>query len=152
MRISLRSGWTRIFQVLAVINIASILGCASSPRFRVAEGSPDHVSTRNATFGVQEGIASYYAEKFHGRTTSNGEVFDMYKFTAAHRTLPFGTRVQVENLENGREVIVRINDRGPFKLDRIIDLSFAAAKQLEMIGGGTARVRLTIIDAGDNTD
>ena len=91
------------------------------------------------------GIASWYGDEFHGRPTSNREIYDMYEMTAAHRTLPFHTRVRVHNLENGRSAVVRINDRGPFVKDRIIDLSYAAAQALDMVGPGTTRVRLEIL-------
>ncbi|MBW2309964.1 MAG: septal ring lytic transglycosylase RlpA family protein [Deltaproteobacteria bacterium] len=94
---------------------------------------------------VEEGIASWYGAKFHGRKTANGEVYDMYQKTAAHKTLPFGTHVKVVNLSNGKEIIVRINDRGPFVKERIIDLSFAAARELGLIGPGTTRVRLVAL-------
>lgn len=90
----------------------------------------------------QEGIASWYGPGFHGQLTSNKEVYNMQSMTAAHKTLPFDTRVRIINLENGLETVVRINDRGPFVGDRIIDLSHQAAKQLDMIEKGTARVRL----------
>jgi len=141
MRLVIRS-------VLAGAMVVQGIGCASSPRFRADGGSSERASPPSATGFVQEGIASFYGEEFNGRPTSNGEVFDMFKFTAAHRTLPFGTKLRVKNLENGKEVIVRINDRGPFKLDRIIDLSYAAAKQLEMISAGTARVKLDVVEMG----
>lgn len=88
----------------------------------------------------ETGIASWYGEDFHGRKTANGEVYDMYAMTAAHRTLPFNTRVRVTNLDNGQKTEVRINDRGPFVPGRIIDLSRSGAKQLGMLGPGTARV------------
>ena len=91
------------------------------------------------------GVASYYGHPHHGRRTASGERFDMHEMTAAHRTLPFGTRVRVTNLENGRAVVVRINDRGPWKKDRIVDVSYEAARELHMIGTGTARVRLDIL-------
>lgn len=94
---------------------------------------------------VETGIASWYGPEFHGRKTSSLEIFDMHDLSAAHRTLPFGTLVQVTNLDNGRTVTVRINDRGPFVKDRIIDLSYAAARMLGMIGPGTARVRIEVI-------
>ncbi len=94
---------------------------------------------------VQDGVASWYGADFHGRTTSNGEVYDMDAFTAAHRTLPFGSRVRVTNQENGRQVVVRINDRGPFVAGRIIDLSRAAATLLDMLGPGTVAVRLEVL-------
>ena len=89
--------------------------------------------------------ASYYADKFHGRKTSSGEIFDMNALTAAHKTLPFGTVVRVTNLENNKSVNVRINDRGPFVPGREIDVSKAAAQHLDMIKTGTAKVSLTIV-------
>lgn len=96
-------------------------------------------------------VASYYADKFHGRKTSNGEIFNMYALTAAHKTLPFNTKVKVTNLTNGKSVIVRINDRGPFVKGREIDLSKAAASKLDMIKSGTAKVKLTIITSDNST-
>jgi rare lipoprotein A len=98
---------------------------------------------------TETGVASWYGGKFHGRRTASGERFDTHQLTAAHRTLPFGTVVEVHNLDNGRRVRVRINDRGPFAHRRIIDLSRAAAEELEMIGPGTARVELIVIALGD---
>jgi rare lipoprotein A len=95
--------------------------------------------------GVEVGIASWYGQEFHGRPTSSREVFDMNDMTAAHRSLPFGTHVMVTNLENDRSAVVRINDRGPFVGGRIIDLSYAAARVLGVVGPGTARVRLEIL-------
>jgi rare lipoprotein A len=95
--------------------------------------------------GIQTGLASWYGPDFHGKRTSNKEIYDMYDMTAAHNTLAFGTQVMVTNLENGRTATVRINDRGPFVGNRIIDLSYAAARMLGMIGPGTARVRLEIL-------
>jgi len=88
------------------------------------------------------GVASWYGGNFQGRKTANGEVYDSMRFTCAHRTLPFGTYLTVTNLENGRTVRVRVNDRGPFVGGRIIDLSYAAAKELGMIQNGTAEVRI----------
>ena len=82
---------------------------------------------------VEEGMASWYGKKFHGKKTASGERFNMYELTAAHRTLPFGTKVKVTNLENNKSVVVRINDRGPHVKGRIIDLSYAAAKKIDMI-------------------
>ncbi len=90
----------------------------------------------------QQGMASWYGPGFAGRRTANGEVFDPSQLTAAHKELPFNTMVRVHNLDNGRSVVVRINDRGPFVHGRIIDLSRAGAEQIGMIGSGTARVRL----------
>ncbi len=94
---------------------------------------------------VEEGVASWYGVPFNGHRTSNGETYDMYQFTAAHRTLPFNAVVRVTDLASGRQTEVRINDRGPFVANRIIDLSFAAAQAIEMVGPGTAQVRLELI-------
>jgi len=92
-----------------------------------------------------EGVASWYGPGFEGNLTANGEVFDTSKLTAAHQTLPFDTLVRVTNLENGRVVVVRVNDRGPFVGGRVIDLSRAAAERIDMITSGTARVRLELL-------
>ncbi|MFN2360601.1 MAG: septal ring lytic transglycosylase RlpA family protein [Marinobacter sp.] len=94
---------------------------------------------------VQRGTASWYGEKFHGHKTSNGEIFDMYEMTAAHKNLRIPGYARVTNLDNGRSVIVRVNDRGPFHGDRLIDLSYAAAKKLGYQGRGTARVEVAAI-------
>ncbi|MBI5475546.1 MAG: septal ring lytic transglycosylase RlpA family protein [Ignavibacteriales bacterium] len=118
-------------------------GCVASPRFTSEKFNKS--SEFNGEF-VTEGVASYYADDYHGRKTSNGEEYDMNAMTAAHQTLPFNTKVRVTNLQNGTSVIVRINDRGPFKDNRIIDVSYAAAKELGMIGPGTAKVKLQIIE------
>lgn len=92
------------------------------------------------------GVASWYGPGFHGRRTANGETYNQDELTAAHRSLPFNTLVRVENVRNGKSVVVRINDRGPFVGNRIIDLSHKAARNIEMVGTGTAEVRLTIIN------
>ncbi|MFC2168969.1 septal ring lytic transglycosylase RlpA family protein [Acidobacteriota bacterium] len=94
---------------------------------------------------VQTGLASWYGDDFHGKMTSNKEIYNMYDMTAAHKSLPFDTYVMVTNRENGRSVTVRINDRGPFIKGRIIDLSYAAAKVLHMIGPGVVRVRIEVL-------
>ena len=91
------------------------------------------------------GIASWYGSDFHGNKTSNGEVYDMYALSAAHKTLPMPVYAQVTNLDNNKTVVVRINDRGPFSKGRIIDLSFAAAKEIDMLATGTARVKITVL-------
>lgn len=127
------------------------------------QGNPDsyviagqrYYVMRNATGHRDEGLASWYGSKFHGRLTSNGERYDMFAMTAAHKTLPLPSYVKVTNLENQRSVIVRVNDRGPFHGDRIIDLSYVAAKKLDMLSNGTARVRMEVITAdtlGDSMD
>ncbi|MBF0449924.1 MAG: septal ring lytic transglycosylase RlpA family protein [Candidatus Magnetomorum sp.] len=96
-------------------------------------------------FFEQKGIASWYGKQFHGRKTSNGEVYNMYDVSAAHKTLPLGTIVRVYNLENKKSLVVRINDRGPFIRGRIIDLSYGAARRLGIVNQGTARVYLKTI-------
>jgi rare lipoprotein A len=115
-----------------------------------ARGNPPSYSVFGKTYRVMDsavgyyatGIASWYGTKFHGRQTSSGEPYDLYELTAAHRSLPIPTYVRVTNLENGRSTVVRVNDRGPFHSDRIIDLSFAAAVKLGFANMGTARVRV----------
>ena len=94
---------------------------------------------------VITGIASYYADKFHGRRTSSGEIYDKEKLTAAHKTLPMGSRVKVSRLDNDMAVVVKINDRGPFVKNRIIDLSKAAAKKIGLINAGMAKVKIEVI-------
>lgn len=101
---------------------------------------------RSAEGYVERGIASWYGKKFHGRKTSIGEYYDMYGMTAAHKTLPLPMYVRVSNLENGRSIVVRVNDRGPFYDERIIDLSYSAASKLGMAHKGTAMVEVRAID------
>lgn len=96
---------------------------------------------------AQTGIASWYGKKFHGRKTANGEIYDMYAMTAAHKTLPMNTWVEVHNLDNNRKIKVRINDRGPFVTGRVIDLSYTGAQKIGMVGPGTAPVRVTALGA-----
>ncbi|MBA3988052.1 septal ring lytic transglycosylase RlpA family protein [Aliidiomarina maris] len=117
------------------------------------QGNMDSYSVFGQTYHVlpsaqgysEVGRASWYGEKFHGHLTSNGEYYDMYGLSAAHRYLPLPTYVKVTNLNNGREAIVRVNDRGPFHPERIIDLSYAAAYKLDMLHSGTAPVRVEAI-------
>ncbi len=94
----------------------------------------------------QKGTASWYGKKFHGKRTSSGEAYDMYKMTAAHTVLPLPSYVRVTNLKNGRRVVVRVNDRGPFKHDRVMDLSYAAAMKLDVVKSGTADVEIIAVD------
>ena len=110
--------------------------------------APRAVHAENAVRAVQEGTASWYGAEFAGRPTASGETFDPTQLTAAHRTLPFGTLLRVTHLGNGRSVVVRVNDRGPFTDRRIIDLSHAAASDLGMVAAGTARVRIEPITPG----
>ncbi len=118
-------------RVLAGLAIVSLASCATN---RVVAHSSAAV-----------GIASYYGKKFHGRPTASGERFDMHALTAAHRTLPFGTRVRVTNLENGTRVVLRINDRGPSSRERIIDVSYGAARELGFVTQGLTRVRVEVL-------
>ncbi|MDA0678923.1 MAG: septal ring lytic transglycosylase RlpA family protein [Proteobacteria bacterium] len=105
----------------------------------------------NSSSGYQErGVASWYGKKFHGRMTSNQEPYDMYAMTAAHKTLPLPTYVRVRNLRNNRTVIVRVNDRGPFVDNRLIDLSYAAATKLDLVKAGTGLVEVTAINFGES--
>ncbi len=94
---------------------------------------------------TERGLASWYGKDFHGRKTANGEVYDMYKLTAAHKTLPLGVYARVTNLENGKEIKVKVNDRGPFIRGRFLDLSYGAAKELGMVEAGVGKVELEII-------
>lgn len=98
---------------------------------------------------TEQGVASWYGAPFNGRRTSNGEIYDMYQMTAAHRTLPFNAVVRVTNVANGKQVNVRINDRGPFVANRVIDLSYSAAEAIGMVGPGTAEVRLDVVAGPD---
>jgi rare lipoprotein A len=116
---------------------AALLACAALLAVAAASCRTAGVLSR-----VERGVASWYGPKFHGRLTANGERYDMHALTAAHRTLPFGTVVEVVNVGNGRRVAVRINDRGPFAHGRIIDLSYAAAREIGLVGPGTARVEV----------
>ena len=125
---------------------------AGNPPTYVVFGKRYRVMNRNKGY-VRRGVASWYGTKFHGRPTSNGERYNMYKMTAAHKTLPLPTYVRVRNLRNNKSIVVRVNDRGPFVHNRIIDLSYAAALKLDMVGDGTSLVEVTAINfdepAGD---
>jgi len=99
---------------------------------------------------VERGVASWYGEDFNGKETSSGEIYNMFDRTAAHRILPFGTRVQVTNLETGKITVVTINDRGPFVKDRIIDLSYTGARDIGLVGPGTAPVELKVVGAANS--
>ncbi len=126
--------------VLAALLAASALGCASSGGGGLPSVQFDDARDRDA----EVGNASFYAHRFHGRSTASGERYDETKLTAAHRTLPFGTRVRVTNLENGRSVMLRVNDRGPHRKSRVIDVSYVAAKRLGFVRDGVARVRVEV--------
>jgi rare lipoprotein A len=119
-----------------------------NPDSYVVNGRRYHTLKSSDGF-VERGIASWYGSKFHGRRTSSGEAYDMYKMTAAHPRLPLPTYVEVENVENGRRAVVKVNDRGPFHQNRVIDLSYAAAKKLGIAERGTGLVEIRAISAGE---
>jgi rare lipoprotein A len=126
-----------------------LLFTACGPRYIVRERRmpPPEKGTKiekRETREVQQGIASWYGADFHGKQTSSGEVYDMYQLTCAHQTLPLGTMVMVTNLENGKSVELKVNDRGPFVKGRIIDVSYAAARMLDMHAQGTAMVKVEV--------
>ncbi len=124
----------------------ALAGCGHKNRARVtAVPRPARNPVVVQPGDTEEGIASWYGRPYHGRAAANGEIYDMEKMTAAHRTLPFNTWVRVYDLDNSRTTEVRITDRGPFIGGRIIDLSHAAARQLQLIGPGVARVRVEVI-------
>lgn len=120
-----------------------------NPSSYVVHGKRYYVKNSSKGY-VKQGIASWYGKKFHGRRTSSGEAYNMYAMTAAHKTLPLPTYVQVKNLKNGRKVVVKVNDRGPFHQNRIIDLSYAAAEKLDIVGQGTGFVEVRAIDPGQS--
>jgi rare lipoprotein A len=124
---------------------------SSQPPVSPPSGPPTVTERRPALPGqfIEEGMASWYGLPFNGRRTSNGEIYDMHEFTAAHRTLPFNAMVRVTNLSNGKQTEVRVTDRGPFVANRVIDLSLAAAQAIEMVGPGTAQVRLEVMSGPD---
>lgn len=122
--------------------LVALAACAAPPVRPTVRPQAPPASVRVGS--AETGLASWYGDPYHGRRTSSGEVYDMNQLTAAHRDLPLGTWAMVTNLENGRSVEVRINDRGPFKEDRIIDLSYAAARLIGLVGPGTARVRIQV--------
>ena len=139
-----------------------LCGCASAPRYTKG---PTHLSTKSKTSKtsnnktsknknvkhrkIMKGVSSFYAEDFHGKLTANGEVYDMYGLTAAHKTLPLNTVCRVTNLANNKSLILRINDRGPYVKGRILDCSYGAAKKLDFINQGTTNVKIEVMEWGD---
>ncbi len=130
------------------------LSCSNSPRYRT--GSVSHkkthvpLITKGKHAKVLIGVSSFYADDFHGKLTANGEVYDMYGITAAHKTLPLNTIARVTNMENNKSIILRINDRGPYIAGRILDCSYGAALKLGFIEQGTTKVKIEVIEFGDN--
>ena len=138
--------WWRGAGTAAVLLL--LYACAFPEPTPPAAPPPPVGSTRPDVPLSQEGVASWYGPGFHGKKTTSGTVYDQHAMTAAHQTLPLGSNVRVTNLSNGKSVTVLINDRGPFAKGRIIDLSYAAARQVDMIGPGTAPVRVDVLDTG----
>ena len=129
-----------IFSAILLASLALVTGCARKTSAHVP------APVKPARIGETEtGIASWYGAPYNGRRSANGEVYDMEKLTAAHRTLPFDTWLEVTNLQNQKRVDVRITDRGPFVNGRIIDLSLAAAREIDMVQSGIVRVRIKVI-------
>lgn len=133
----------KVFLLVIVLSIFYIQSCSIVP-FVGSRPSIHPLKTVNVGY-TQEGLASWYGPKFQGQLTASGEIFDMYKLTAASRTLPLDVYVRVTNLDNNRSTIVKINDRGPFVQNRILDLSYEAAKQLDMLQAGVVPVRITVV-------
>lgn len=123
--------------------------CSSSTRYsRSMDDGKDNESRQNNTIETEQGIASYYADDFNGKRTANGEIYDMNELTAAHPSYPFNTILKVTNLQNGKSVEVRINDRMPQFKGRTIDLSLAAAKKIDMISAGIQKVKIEVVKWG----
>jgi rare lipoprotein A len=152
------------FVVISVYVIFALQGCVNSVRFAVnksdhehstnskskPKAEPERASSSSVVLETQEGWASYYGGEFHGRKTANGEIFDKNKFTAAHRTLPLGTTARIIHVNNKKSVVVKINDRGPFKSGRILDVAHAVAIALGFEKEGLALVRIEVLQYGDN--
>lgn len=137
--------------ILFLAVTAVLVDCSSSPRYTADPGTKTKGAVALSSVGaVEYGVSSYYADDFHGKLTANGEVYDMYGMTAAHNTLPLNTIIRVTNLENKKVIILRINDRGPFVKNRILDCSYGAALKLGFIGKGTTRVKIEVIELGNN--
>ncbi len=139
--------------IIIYILLFTLLKCSPGAKFsRAPQYNRDFDREQNSRYRVNQilkGECSYYADKFHGKKTASGEVYDMNAFTAAHRTLPFNTILEVKNLKNGKTVRVRVNDRGPFKKGRILDISLAAAKKIDLVRMGVTQIEAKIIKLGD---
>tara|TARA_B100000579_G_scaffold320160_1_gene269764 strand:+ start:1524 stop:2048 length:525 start_codon:yes stop_codon:yes gene_type:complete len=158
---------------ILLVTVFHLLSCTSSPRYGRVESAPKSkrstsisskktkpkstavfIDPKTVNTNVKHkkrmvGISSFYAEDFHGKLTANGEVYDMYGLTAAHKTLPLNTVARVTNLANGKSLILRVNDRGPYIQGRMLDCSYGAAKKLDFIKQGTTKVQIDIIEWGD---
>ena len=147
--------WRQMIQITgAAALIAAAPGLASCAVKEVPPAPPDQTAPSPAPAAVQgnrevyreTGTASWYGKEFHGRKTASGEIFDMYGISAAHRTLPLGTTIRVTNLDNYKSIKVRVNDRGPFARNRVLELSYGAAKELGYVAQGTARVKIEALE------
>ena len=142
---SLGTGDVPLSEIPDAVPRAEVKSRSGNPETYEIDGTTHRVMETSDGYR-ERGIASWYGDYFHGRRTSSGDTYDMYKMTAAHKTLPLPTYVRVTNLENGRSVVLRVNDRGPFVEGRIIDLSYVAAQKLGMAESGTARVEVEALD------
>ncbi len=137
------------FLILCLLIILGLVSCASSNK--VVSSDVVYKQKEPETVGdIQYGVSSYYADKFHGRRTANGEIYDMYGISGAHQTLPLNSIVKITNLENNKNLVIRVNDRGPFIKERIFDCSYGAAVKLGFISKGTAIVKVEVLEIGDN--
>ena len=144
-----------MIRILFYTLILVYFSCTNSPRygssvFSKTTSKNKSLKTMKRVPKVITGISSYYGTDFHGKLTANGEVYDMYGLTAAHKTLPLNTIVRVTNLENNKSLILRINDRGPYVKGRILDCSYGAAKKLDFLVQGITKVKIELIEIGDN--
>jgi len=149
-------------KISLLLFLSLFLSCTSAPRYGTSsnktgssnskkiKNGPSTLNTKNVKHRkIMNGISSFYSEDFHGKLTANGEVYDMYGVTAAHKTLPLNTVCRVTNTSNSKSLILRINDRGPYVKGRILDCSYGAAKKLDFINAGTTNVKIEVIEWGD---
>ncbi len=140
--------------IISLSGVILVVNCSNSPRYTTGSRNRSKpvkkVNSTAKSKKILKGISSYYGEDFHGKLTANGEVYDMYGLTAAHKTLPLNTIVRVTNIENEKSLILRINDRGPYVKGRMLDCSYGAALKLGFIGNGTTKVKVEVIELGDD--
>lgn len=147
--------------IYTIIISSTFFNCSNAPRYYKSDFPGVNKTSKKVSKSGKEnkskghrkiikGISSFYAEDFHGKLTANGEVYDMYGLTAAHKTMPLNTICRVTNLENNKSLILRINDRGPYIKGRILDCSYGAAKKLDFINQGTTKVKIEVIEWGDD--
>lgn len=147
--------------ICTIVISSPFFNCSNAPRYYKSDNTNVNRPSKKVSKSGKEnkskghrkiikGISSFYAEDFHGKLTANGEVYDMYGLTAAHKTMPLNTICRVTNLENNKSLILRINDRGPYIKGRILDCSYGAAKKLDFINQGTTKVKIEVIEWGDD--